>query len=159
MPEQILHLNYSDSDSIHLFVDLAGVGIGGDIWPAATQFCHLITAHTYAPYFHHIFTHKRIVELGSGTGLVSICIDKYYSPSEILVSDLSTHIELIHRNLLLNQTKVCTAEPIDWLLEANLPKNDKYDVIVAFEWYRFLRFIFVHVFICKLHCVNFCMCV
>jgi hypothetical protein len=81
-----------------------GVGIGGDKWPAAELFCDIIAQERYSDVFHKLFDGKRIIELGSGTGLCGIAIDKLFEPSKVLVTDLLVSFGdfyLICRNIVL----------------------------------------------------------
>ena len=52
---------------INLCLDMS-VGIGGDKWPAVDLFCQLITSLEWKDYFFQLFSSKRCIELGSGTG-------------------------------------------------------------------------------------------
>ena len=115
-----------------LFVDM-GVGIGGDKWPAADQFCSVITDYRWESFFEDLFSNKRIVELGSGTGQVGMLVDMFYSPAEVVITDLSSHVPHIERNISLNpMAKRCRAIELDWFH----PRTDigAFDVILVFEW-------------------------
>lgn len=126
-----LNLQY-DTISLQLHVDMA-VGIGGDKWPAADQFCSIITEMKWRSFFGSLFNGKSVIELGSGNGLVGIVIDKFYQPSEISISDLASHIPLIHHNIELNSaSKTTIALEYDW---CSPPIVKKYDIILALEWY------------------------
>ena len=115
-----------------LFVDM-GVGIGGDKWPAADQFCSVITDYRWESFFEEIFSNKRIIELGSGTGQVGMLVDMLYSPVEVVITDLSSHVPHIEHNISLNpMAKRCRAIELDWFQ----PRTDigAFDVILVFEW-------------------------
>lgn len=84
MSERIL--KYNDV-VVTLKLDMS-IGIGGDKWPAAELFCNIATNEKFIPSFESLFNGKRIMELGSGTGLCGIVIDKLYKPKEVYVSDL-----------------------------------------------------------------------
>ena len=115
-----------------LFVDM-GVGIGGDKWPAADQFCSVITDYRWESFFEDLFSNKRIVELGSGTGQVGMLVDMLYSPIEVVITDLSSHVPHIEHNISLNpMAKRCRAIELDWFQ----PRTDvgAFDVILVFEW-------------------------
>lgn len=65
-----IKLTYGDESKV--FVDLIadmGVGIGGDRWPAATLFCEFMTTQKWSEFFTNLFLDKKIIELGSGTGM------------------------------------------------------------------------------------------
>ena len=127
---KMLELQFGDI-SLKLYVDMS-IGIGGDKWPAADQFCSLITDVKWVDFFGGIFNNKSILELGSGNGFPGILIDKLYNPSEIVISDLKSHISLISHNMTLNSSSIRTiAEEYDWF---NPPLGKSYDVILALEW-------------------------
>ena len=114
--------------TINLMVDMK-VGIGGDKWPAAEMFCKILLDPRFHDFFRNFFNKKNVIELGAGTGLVSILIDKLYGVESICVTDLMSHIPLIEKNLSLNRTKSCIAKAFDWY------KDDLglYDIILIFE--------------------------
>jgi protein N-lysine methyltransferase METTL21A len=116
---------------VHLSLDM-NVGIGGEHWPAAHMFSNLITAECYFNFFDELFKDKSIIELGSGTGLVSIVLSKLYQPSSITVTDLSSHIDLIQENVDSNAAVGCICQELDWY---RIPEPcPRYDIILAFEW-------------------------
>lgn len=126
-----LKLQYgSEETSISLLVDMS-VGIGGDKWPAADQFCSLISDPKWTPFFHGLFDGKRVIELGSGNGLAGILASKLYHPDEVIISDLASHIPLIAQNIKLNECLNCIALEFDWFSPPTLPL---FDIIMAFEW-------------------------
>lgn len=135
--EVTFYFSYPNGDQVRqavqvdLFVDM-GVGIGGDTWPAAELFCDFISSNQFYDHFQTMFCNKSILELGSGNGLVSIMIEKCFTPSHIVVTDMESHVALIDHNLHLNQTCCCTAESLDWF---NIPTDCKtYDILLALEW-------------------------
>lgn len=116
---------------VRLSVDM-NVGIGGELWPAAHMFCNLISTESYVNFFHEIFTDKTIIELGSGTGLVSIVLSHLYQPASITATDLYSHTALIQENINHNHVLHCFCEEFDW---CRIPEPcPRYDVILAFEW-------------------------
>lgn len=118
--------------SLHVCLDMQ-VGLGGDKWPAADLFCFLITSPLWIPMFNPIFDNKTVIDLGSGTGITGILLDKVYNPKEIVITDLDSHVEHIKYNILLNQEgrKVTSAFALDWFQPNLLDK--KMDIILAFE--------------------------
>ena len=133
MPERQLTLSYAEDESkaVQLFVDM-GVGLGGDLWPATHHFCRFITSYIDRAYLQSIFDNKSVIELGSGTALTGLVVERFFSPREMIVSDLPSHIDLMQRNINLNYVSVCKAQEFDW----SFPPDDcgKYDVIIALEW-------------------------
>jgi methylase of polypeptide subunit release factors len=107
------------------------VGIGGDLWPAATNFCRFTACNKHT--LGSLFNHKSIIELGSGTGLVGLFMEKLFSPCEVVITDLVSHLHLMERNIGVNQSNLCVATELDWN-NAPLTLNKKYDVILALEW-------------------------
>lgn len=126
---------------IQLEVDM-NVGIGGETWPAADQFCSLISTEKHFDFFSNLFRNKRIIEFGSGTGIVSILICQLYqSVLQVVASDLLSHLPLIEKNISSNvRSSVdssdhfepkCIAKEYDWV---NRPLDHvKYDIVLAFE--------------------------
>lgn len=89
---------------INLLVDM-GVGIGGDKWPAADMFCRTLCDNVM--FFESLLSQKSCIELGAGTGMVSILIEKLYSThsGQLVVTDQESHIGLIDKNLEINECK------------------------------------------------------
>lgn len=109
---KLVDISILPDDKIQLEVDMT-VGIGGDRWPGAMTFCRLIAnlAYRYS-VFHDIFTDKKVIELGSGTGLVSIVLKKLFQMSHIVASDLDSHVSLIQRNVQRNiEMHICKTSP------------------------------------------------
>ncbi len=67
IPGKEVILQYNAAQ-IKLYVDMS-VGIGGDKWPAAEEFCHLISNPKWTSFFASLFNNKRVIELGSGNGM------------------------------------------------------------------------------------------
>lgn len=125
------HMVYG-AETLHLYVDMS-VGIGGDRWPAADLFNQLLTHARWRPLFSKLFENKTVLELGAGTGVNSILIDRLFSPISVIVTDHHSHVHLIQKNLSENKcSDNVEAKPLDWL---NLPEcGHKADVVLAFEW-------------------------
>ena len=124
---------------IPLFVDM-NAGIGGDIWPAATLFGNILT-HSNEVYniFSKLCREKRLIELGSGNGLVSILMEKLFpNIQSIAVSDIDDHLPLMDHNLKLNNCNKCYVESVNWLDYSSRSVADSqrktYQVVLALEW-------------------------
>ena len=92
------------------------------------MFCHAICDDRN--FFATVFDGKHVIELGAGTGLVSVLVDKLFSCGSICVTDLDSHVELIRHNLELNRaSENCQAQALDWQ-DCRL---DPYDVVLIFE--------------------------
>lgn len=100
--------------TMKLFLDM-GVGIGGDKWPAAENFCSLITSKEYITFFRSLISGRRVLELGSGNGLVGILIDKLFQPKEMCITDHPSHMKHIERNVVQNECESTTFSlAYDW---------------------------------------------
>lgn len=106
------------------------MGIGGDKWPAAEMFCKLVSDQRWQEFFISLFKDKSVVELGAGTGLVSIIVDKLFEPKCIVVTDLDSHLSLIQENLQRNTTRCCAVTTLDWTRNEH---RGRYDIILVLE--------------------------
>jgi len=120
----------SSSSSLKLYVDMK-VGLGGDKWPAADLFIAFINDKRWKDFFSELFHDKTIHELGSGTGLGGIFIDKNFNPKQVFVSDIGDHIEHMDYNIKLNNLTRCQAIELDWFTSNH--NMGTYDVIIALE--------------------------
>ena len=106
------------------------VGIGGHKWPAADMFCKVICEKKWISFFSGLFAGKSVIELGAGTGLVSVLVDRLFECQSIIVTDLESHIPLIERNLTINNTSSrCIAKSYNWIED----DFGSYDIILVFE--------------------------
>ena len=128
-----LTISYGEIN-LKLYVDMR-VGIGGDKWPAAELFCSFVSnTVTSKKLFRNQFSGKKILELGSGNGMVAIVMEKSFDLKALIVSDIEQHVDLIHKNLHENNLMVAKAAVIDWRERENSLINDQFDVIIALEW-------------------------
>jgi len=124
--------NSSSSVEVKLKVDRDS-GIGGADWPAANLFCHVVASD---PFYASVFDNKTVLELGSGTGLGGIVVDKLFNASRVVITDLELYRQHILQNVGLN---VCSdrvqAAALDWTdmapFAAEYPAS--FDVILALE--------------------------
>ncbi|CAM9168985.1 unnamed protein product [Choristocarpus tenellus] len=94
-----------------------GVGIGGGLWSTGL----LMTKHlcAYPSFYDNLLAGRRVLELGSGTGLVGLTAAMFGPPSEVVITDLASHIDICSHNLTANvdlipdQCKV-RVEEYDW---------------------------------------------
>jgi len=78
------------------------------------MFCHVL-AHNI-PFYQQLFNGKRVLELGSGTGLGGIFVEKIGArASDIVITDLEQYTAHLERNVLLNATTTCSVHALDWL--------------------------------------------
>lgn len=57
-------------------------GTGGLLWPAGETLARYLTTQG------HLFKDKAVLELGSGTGIVGLCVAKMCHPSSVTLTDL-----------------------------------------------------------------------
>ncbi|KAG0172536.1 hypothetical protein DFQ28_010609 [Apophysomyces sp. BC1034] len=110
--------------NILLSQDLGG-GCGGKTWEAA-----FVMADYFA--WKQNLHGKRIIELGSGTGLVGLAIAKMFALDKMLITDQRPMLGLMHENIRLNQlSESVQAGILDW--GEPLPDDANYipDVILA----------------------------
>lgn len=128
-----LTINYGRVN-FNLYVDMR-IGIGGDKWPAAELFCNFVSnPETIEMLFRQHFNGKKILELGSGNGMVAIVMEKLFNLRELVVSDIEEHVSLIHKNINENNLTLAKAVAIDWRERENSTINDSFDIIIALEW-------------------------
>ncbi|ETP55209.1 hypothetical protein F442_00226 [Phytophthora nicotianae P10297] len=79
-------------------------GIGGSVWTSG----ELLAAQLELQREHYrsIFDGARVVELGSGTGYVGLMVAACFKPAHVYLTDLSTHIHGLHRNVGRNANAV-----------------------------------------------------
>ncbi|KAI5784666.1 putative methyltransferase-domain-containing protein [Geopyxis carbonaria] len=101
---------------LKLHEDLAK-GCGGQIWPAG----EILTKYLLRRYKNgeNSLKGKRIVELGAGGGLVGLAVAAGcdLEGSELYITDMHAMIDLIHKNLELNDMqnkKEVKVELLDW---------------------------------------------
>lgn len=78
--------------------DLSGE-LGGSVWDSSLILIHYFENTDDFPL--NFFRGKRILELGAGTGIISIVLSKL-SPSKIIVTDMEKMLPLINENLKKN---------------------------------------------------------
>lgn len=122
---------------ITLSVDMQ-LGIGGDTWPAAELFCHLLLSPSWHSFFQKLFRHKTVIELGSGHGLAGILVDKVFDVQSVVITDLQNYVDLIDKNIQRNSCKHSRADAMDWTVynstTADYSQEEKFDIILALEW-------------------------
>jgi len=142
-PGKTLSLTYGtncNTITIQLYVDMS-IGIGGDKWPAAEGFCNLLSNSLQKVFFESLINGKKCLELGSGNGLVGIVIEKLFSPSTIVISDIDEHVGLINKNINLNSLSLSSAKCVDWRNLQFSELNDTFDIILALEWFVFCVYV------------------
>jgi|LauGreDrversion4_2_1035121.scaffolds.fasta_scaffold16471_4 predicted RNA methylase len=84
-------------------------GLGSTVWDAALVLC----AFLESTQGRELIKGSRVVELGSGTGIVSIVADKLGAIST-LATDLPECIPFIRQNIGMNVDCACRAVCLDW---------------------------------------------
>lgn len=115
---------------LNLFLDM-GVGIGGDKWPAEEKFCNMLIQPRWKSFWAELFSEKVVLELGAGTGMAGILIDKAFSPIEVIITDQPSHMAHITQNIATNAVKCSKAVTLDWRCLDGAPRGD---IVLAFEW-------------------------
>ncbi|KAG2183440.1 hypothetical protein INT43_006446, partial [Umbelopsis isabellina] len=121
------------SQSIVIIEDTSG-GCGGKTWEAADVSCnYLIWKHEQDN--HSAFKNKRILELGSGTGLVGLVLGAICNPSgakEIVITDQLPMLALMENNITANGLNgIVSAKILDWGTSLPTWMNEKPDIIIA----------------------------
>jgi len=101
--------------------------LGGTVWDAALVLAKYFENTTVFPPGY--FKGKRILELGSGTGLIGIVLALL--GANVIVTDQQPLLKLMNHNILRNEIeKRATAEVLNWG-EEDQHVNSPFDVIVA----------------------------
>jgi predicted nicotinamide N-methyase len=89
-------------------------GVGGSVWEAATSLLKCVESQTQLFPADH-FKGKRVLELGSGTGLGGLAVSLL--GAEITLTDRSDVVDLLQLNADLNK-EVCVgsviAQELEW---------------------------------------------
>ncbi len=102
----------------------AQYGLGSTVWDAALVLCSFLESERGRAV---VGSSCRCLELGSGTGIVSIVAATLDSTRMCTASDLGDCVALISRNIELNGTVNCTAVEVDWTVD---PPED----LVGTDW-------------------------
>ncbi|GMT12649.1 hypothetical protein PFISCL1PPCAC_15682 [Pristionchus fissidentatus] len=100
--------------------------VNGVIWDSA-----LVTIH-YLSKNAHLVKGKKVLELGSGTGAVSIVCGMM--GANAIATDLPARLDLINKNNLLNKDKMAgnvEVEGLDW--NDGYRKMDSVDLLIAVD--------------------------
>ena len=84
-------------------------GHGSTVWDAALVLC----AFFESKQGRDLIKGSRVVELGSGTGIVSIVADRLGAGSTV-ATDLPEYVPFIRQNIGLNLDSKCKAASLDW---------------------------------------------
>eukprot|EP00697_Spironema_sp_BW2_P007718 gnl/Spiro4/22079_TR10865_c1_g1_i1.p1 gnl/Spiro4/22079_TR10865_c1_g1~~gnl/Spiro4/22079_TR10865_c1_g1_i1.p1 ORF type:complete len:241 (-),score=74.52 gnl/Spiro4/22079_TR10865_c1_g1_i1:48-710(-) len=95
--------------------ELPGVALGSSIWDCGQYFVRYLDSPAALVHFSpDFFVGKRVVELGSGTGLVGIAFA--LKGAEVVVTDKQEVLELMQTNVATNCPPPCeiSARVLDW---------------------------------------------
>jgi len=95
------------------------IGIGGMVWDAAVLLSKFISKNRES--FKSV---KRVVELGSGTGLCGLAVAYLLPQAEVVLTDNQPHVPLLQRNAELNGLPNVKVEELDWFHPRNLGDFD-----------------------------------
>jgi len=109
-PLQLLIKSYPVG-SFQVSIELdSEVGTGGFVWDGAQIMAHFFLKH---PSVFGKMT--RVLELGSGTGFLSIAFAKMYPAVKVHATDIAGNLPLMERNVALNQVSSSVkTEELDW---------------------------------------------
>mmetsp|Transcript_28083 Transcript_28083/g.36463 ORF Transcript_28083/g.36463 Transcript_28083/m.36463 type:complete len:235 (+) Transcript_28083:111-815(+) len=79
--------------TIKIWQELSSLGLGACVWDCAFWLSHFLAANP------HLLDAKKVIELGSGTGLVGICAWLIGRPDEVCLTDLESLGSLINLNI------------------------------------------------------------
>lgn len=106
---------------------------GYSLWEASVALLALLSSDPTR--FDDIFRDKRVLELGSGTGLGGLSIAALSKPKSVLLTDIpQVHDSFTRHNLLLNPSiPHITSDILHWndLLPSNDHKNEEFETIVG----------------------------
>lgn len=80
------------------------VGIGGSVWTSGEILTSYFKRHR--EHLDTLFHGKRVVELGSGTGIVGLTCAACFQPSQVILTDLSSQLDCLRNNVTRNQDKI-----------------------------------------------------
>ncbi|CAM9753043.1 unnamed protein product, partial [Ascophyllum nodosum] len=81
-----------------------GVGIGGGIWTTGLLLVEHMSEHS--ALYDDVFRGTRVLELGSGTGLVGLAAARFGPPREVVITDLESHLEICRSNVAQNKNTI-----------------------------------------------------
>nr|CCA16944.1 conserved unknown protein putative [Albugo laibachii Nc14] len=80
------------------------VGIGGSVWTSGEILASYFKCHR--DRLKTLFHGKRIVELGSGTGIVGLTCAACFQPSHVILTDLPSQLDSLRNNVIRNQEQI-----------------------------------------------------
>jgi len=121
--------NSSDSIEVNLAQDVTALrsrkgDTGSVLWRASVQLARTLVA-TPASFLPSPLSQQNVLELGAGTGLLSIVLAplvKHYT-----ATDINALLPLLRKNVSLNHSKESnlTIEPLDWIALQNLTPSSR----------------------------------
>jgi ribosomal protein L11 methylase PrmA len=103
------------------------LGHGGTVWDAALVLCAFLESNQGKA----LITGARCIELGAGTGIVSIAA-LTVGATQALATDLAVCVPFIKQNIGLNpQASTCRAAELDWSTDQASRVGETYDWILC----------------------------
>ena len=93
----IRNINFNDN-CVYALESPGYLGIGGKVWDST----YVLLNYLERPSNKNLIQGKRVIELGSGTGIAGIALTSL-NPSSLMLTDLSEVVPLIKENLRLNR--------------------------------------------------------
>ncbi|KAG5188594.1 putative methyltransferase-domain-containing protein [Tribonema minus] len=95
-----------------------GVGIGGHLWSCAMLMIRYMQQER--ELFSRILDGARVLELGAGTGMLSLASAALYDPRSIIITDQLSHIDICQHNVdrnshnMFNKSLEIEARAFSW---------------------------------------------
>ncbi|OQR97059.1 hypothetical protein ACHHYP_12716 [Achlya hypogyna] len=108
----------ADGSDVDAIVELGcdwGVGIGGSLWTSGRLMVDYFSRHEPA---RRQLAGARVLELGSGTGLVGLAV-ALMGPAHVALTDLASHVAALEANVARNADRIpaettITVSALDW---------------------------------------------
>ncbi|CCF59739.1 hypothetical protein KAFR_0H03290 [Kazachstania africana CBS 2517] len=108
------------SPAMKIYEDGGASGCGGKVWIAGELLCEYLIEKSDSENLLCDGSIKNILELGSGTGLVGICVglmekQRFHKDIKVSITDIGGLVPLMERNILLNKIADATvAKELMW---------------------------------------------
>jgi len=123
-------VEYNKKKILEIIQDLK-YGYAGEVWDSALVFCNSAKKETFQKMFN--FKDKVILEIGSGTGICGIFLS-IFEPKKIILTDKKEALELINKNIKLNENFIPKNTKIEF---EELYWEDKNKINLFKENYKF----------------------
>lgn len=135
MQSRKIYLDFeNDNDNLYLEIkqDLK-YGYAGEVWDGSLVLAYYLIQSKFK------FENKNVLELGAGTGILSL-VSLYLGAKNVIISDLEDVLSLVKENVEINskiidKNKVIVTQ-IDWNIpeqSLNIKKDNDFDYIILSE--------------------------